>query len=128
MVRQHMISYTDLEETYTDDESEICHQTEPQSKTKKVSKTGIGIKRCLRNSLPNSRLNLHRRRCTEPSQPLLVLDPAALEVESRFIRFPSTLNIDSSVVHVGNDVTTVNNTIYEPGTEGNFIKFVDHHH
>lgn len=121
MIRPQALPYTELEETNTDDEtSENCHQaTEPRSKAKKVSK----IYRCLRDSRPYSRSNLYRRqvRYTEPPRQLLVLDAAALEEESRFMRFPGALNIDNSEVHIGNDVTTVNNTVYEPVAGGNIL-------
>lgn len=121
MVRPQTMSYAELDESSTDDESfDNCQLTiaiEPSSQ--KVSNSKVW--RCSRNSQTNTRSNVfhHQARYTEPRQPLLVLDPAALQEEASLMPFSGTLNIDNSEVHVGPSVTTINNRIYEPIIEGN---------
>lgn len=115
------MSYAELDESSTDDESfENCHLTMDKS-SEKVSKSKVW--RCSRKGQPKTSLNVFHRhaRRTEPHQPLLVLDPAALQDEARLTPFAGTLNIENSEVHVGPDVTTINNTIYEPVMEGNIL-------
>lgn len=124
MVPPQTMSYAELDESSTDDENlDNCHLTMgPTSKI--VSKSKVW--RCSRNSQPNScmlRSNIcdrHVRR-TEGRQPLLVLDPVALQEQARILRFTGTLNIDHSVVHVGPDVTTITDTIHEPILGGNVM-------
>lgn len=59
-----------------------------------------------------------RGRYFDSSQPLLVMDPAALEEDISFLRYSSTLNIGNSVVQIDN-LITINNTTYEPVLGGN---------
>lgn len=113
------MSYIELNESSSDDDNfENCRlRMEPL--TQNVSKPKV--RRCS-NSQPNTGSNtFHRQRYIEPNQPLLVLDPAALQEEARLMQFTGDLNIDNSEVHLGPDVITINNTMYEPIREGNIL-------
>lgn len=125
MVWPQTMSYIELNESNSDDENfENCHLTiEPP--TENVSKPKVW--KCSRNSQPNTSSNIfHRQRYIEPHQPLLVLDPSALQEEARLMQFTSALNIDNSEVHLGPDVITINNTMYEPVREGNILPNLCH--
>lgn len=121
MVRPQTIFYADVDDSSTDDEIfENCRLTmEPT--WNKVPKANVS--RSSRNNQTNSSWNVcHRQmRYTDDRQPLLVLDPAALQEDARFMTFTGSLNIDNSDVHLGPNVTTINNTTYEPVIEGNNI-------